>query len=94
MQTFVVTVICIAALILFFLVAYSIGYSDCDEDNKQLTQRTYEAYEEEIDMLKEKVKFYQKVELNKTSKGEKLDEVDQMVELFGYQGSKKARGDE
>lgn len=94
MQTFVVTVICIAALILFFLVAYSIGYGDCEEDNEQFMQRTFEAYKEEIDMLKEKVKFYEKVEPNKTSKGEKLDEVDQMVELFGYQGSKKARGDE
>ena len=94
MQNFVVTVICFGVLILFFLVAYSIGYGDCEEDNEQFMQRTYEAYKEEIDMLKEKVKFYQKVELNKTSKGEKLDEVDQMVELFGYQGSKKARGDE
>lgn len=90
MQTFVVTVICIAALILFFLVAYSIGYGDCVEDNEQLMQ----AYTEEIDMLKDKIKFFENVGPNKPTKEEKLDEVDQMVELFGYQGSKKARGDE
>lgn len=94
MQTFVVTVICIAALILFFLVAYSIGYGDCEEDNEQFMQRTYEAYKEEIDMLKDKIKFFENVGPNKPTKEEKLDEVDQMVELFGYQGSKKARGDE
>ena len=89
MQTFVVTVICIASLILFFLVAYSIGYGDCEEDNEQL----HEAYRQEIHMLKDKIKFFENVGPNKSTKEEKLDEVDQMVELFGYQGSKKARGD-
>lgn len=89
MQTFVVTVLCIAALILFFLVAYSIGYADCEEDNEQL----HVAYREEIDMLKDKIKYFENVGPNKPTKEEKLDEVDQMVELFGYQGNKKARGD-
>ena len=93
MQTLVVTVICIAALILFFLVAYSIGYGDCEEDNKQFMQRNFEAYKEEITMLKEKVKFYENVGRNEPTKEEKLDEVDQMIELFGYQGKKKAGGD-
>ena len=49
-------------------------------------QRTFEAYKDEITMLKEKIKFFENVGPNKPTKEEKLDENNQIYYFVKIDG--------